>query len=42
MHAHMIDGTVLVFLGVILVAFQRVGLAATLGGLGVLLIMRGM
>ena len=42
MHTHLIDGTMLVFLGVFLVALQRPGLAATFGGLGFLLIMRGM
>jgi hypothetical protein len=34
-------GAVLVFLGVFLVAFQRGGLGATFGGLGILLLMRG-
>jgi hypothetical protein len=42
MHLHIIAGTMLVFLGVILVAFQRPGLASAFGGLGALLIMRGM
>ena len=42
MHTHLIDGTMLVFLGVILVAFERVGLAAIAGGIGVFLITRAM
>jgi hypothetical protein len=37
---HITDGTVLVFLGVILVAFERIGLAAIAGGVGVWLILR--
>jgi hypothetical protein len=42
MHTHLADATVLTFLGVILVAFQRPGLATIFTGLGVLLMMRGM
>jgi hypothetical protein len=42
MPIHTIDATVLVFLGVILVAFQRVGLAAIVGGIGLWLFMRTM
>jgi hypothetical protein len=38
----MIGATVLVFLGVILVAFERVGLAAIIGGVGFWLIARCM
>jgi len=34
MHTHVVDGTMLVFLGVFFVAFQRVGLAAIVGGIG--------
>jgi hypothetical protein len=40
MHTHVIDGTMLVFLGVILVAFERIGFVALASGIGVLLIMR--
>jgi hypothetical protein len=42
MHMHVIGGTVLVFVGVILVAFERVGLAAIIGGVGFWLIARFM
>jgi hypothetical protein len=42
MHTHVIEGTMLVFLGVILVAFGRVGLAAIIGGVGFWLIARCM
>ena len=39
---HVIDGTVLVFLATILVAFERIGLAAIVGGLGLLIVARCM
>ena len=42
MHTHLTDETVLVFLGTILVAFERIGLAAMIGGIGVWLIVRCM
>ena len=42
MQRHVIDGTVLVFLGVILVAFERIGLAAIVGGNGLWLVARCM
>jgi hypothetical protein len=42
MHTHVIEGTMLVFLGVILVAFGPVGLAAIIGGVGFWLIARCM
>jgi hypothetical protein len=42
MHMHVIGGTMLVFLGAIFVAFERVGLAAIVGGVGYLLIARCM
>jgi hypothetical protein len=42
MHTNIIDGTVLVFLGVLLVSLQRVGLAAIAGGIGFFLIWRCM
>jgi hypothetical protein len=42
MHTHVIDGTMLVFLGVILVVFGRVGLAAIAGSVRLLLIARCM
>jgi hypothetical protein len=34
MHIHVIGGTLLVFLATILVSFERVGLAAIVGGVG--------
>ena len=37
---HVIDGTVLVFLATILVAFERIGLAVFVGGIGVWLLVR--
>ena len=39
---HATDGTVLVMLATILVAFERVGLAAIVGGIGVWLVARAM
>jgi len=39
---HITDGTVLVLLATILVAFERVGLAAIVGGIGALVIARCM
>jgi hypothetical protein len=42
MHIHVIGGTMLVFLGVILVAFERVGLAAIVGGVGFWLVAHAM
>ncbi len=39
MHTHVIDGTMLVFLGVILVAFQSAGFGALAGAIGVFLIL---
>jgi hypothetical protein len=39
---HVIDGTLLVFLGTILVAFERIGLAVIVGGIGVWLVARCM
>ena len=39
MHTHVVDGTVFVFLGVILVAFDSVGFATLAGGIGVWLIL---
>jgi hypothetical protein len=39
---HVTDGTVLVFLATILVAFERIGLAVMVGGIGVWLIARAM
>jgi hypothetical protein len=37
---HVTDGTVLVFLATILVAFERIGLATIVGGLGLWLVAR--
>jgi hypothetical protein len=37
---HLIDGTVLVMLATFLVAFERLGLAAVVGGVGVWLLAR--
>jgi hypothetical protein len=42
MHTHVIDGTMLVFLGVFFVAFESIGLAAIIGGVGFWLIARCM
>jgi hypothetical protein len=42
MHTHLADGTVLIFLGVILTAFERVGLAAMIGGVGIWLVVHAM
>ena len=39
---HVIDGTLLVFLATILVAFERIGLAVMIGGVGLWLVARGM
>jgi hypothetical protein len=35
---HVIDGTMLVFLGVFLVAFERIGFATIIGGVGLWMI----
>ncbi len=40
MHIHVLDGTVLVFLATILVAFERIGLATIVGGVGFWLVAR--
>ena len=37
---HVADGTLLMMLATILVAFERIGLAATVGGLGAWLLLR--
>jgi len=39
---NMTDGTVLIMFATILVAFERVGLAAIVGGLGLLIVARCM
>lgn len=39
---HITDGTLLVFLATILVAFERIGLAVIVGGVGVWLVARCM
>jgi hypothetical protein len=39
---HITDGTVLVFLATILVAFERIGLAVMVGGIGVWVFVRCM
>lgn len=39
--SHIADGTALVFLGVLLVAIERPGLAAVFGALGIYLLRRG-
>jgi hypothetical protein len=37
---HVTDGTLLVMLASIFVAFERIGLAVTVGGLGIWLLLR--
>lgn len=39
---NMTDGTVLVFLAIVLVAFERIGLAVIIGGIGVWVVARAM
>lgn len=39
---HSVDGTVLVLLATILVAFERIGLASIVGGVGLWLVARAM